>query len=108
MTVDYVVVLCTCSNRAQGRTLADGLVTQRLAACVNMVPGVESIYTWRGEVQCDEEVLLVIKTHRRAMAALTAHLERHHPYDVPEVIALPLEGGSNAYLQWIDSCVTSE
>ena len=74
---------------------------ERLAACVNLLPGVRSIYRWEGEVQDDGEVLLIVKTREDALPALTARVVALHPYDVPEVIALPVAGGSDAYLAWL-------
>lgn len=99
------VVLCTCPDEAIARQLAHRLVDERLAACVNRVPGLVSTYAWEGAVQEDREVLLIIKTLTDALPALQQRLRELHPYEVPEVIALPIEGGSERYLSWLADSV---
>ena len=94
-------VLITAPDADVGAALAGALVEEGLAACVNLVPGVRSIYRWEGAVQDDTEVLLIAKTREALLPALTARVEALHPYDVPEVIALPIAGGSAAYLAWL-------
>jgi periplasmic divalent cation tolerance protein len=76
-------------------------VQERLAACVNVVPGLTSIYQWKGKICRDAEILLVIKTRRARLPALIRRVRAMHPYSVPEVIALPLAGGSAPYLSWV-------
>ena len=100
------VVWVTAPDEGVGRSLARDLVSQRLAACVNLVPGIRSIYRWEGEVQEDTEVLLVIKTRRDRCEALTARVSELHPYDTPEVLVLSTEGGSAAYLRWVAEAAT--
>jgi periplasmic divalent cation tolerance protein len=100
-TTDAVVVLVTTPTPERAAEIARALVSERLAACGNVVPGLRSIYRWEGKVQEDEEALLVLKTTRARFDALRARVLALHPYDVPEVIALPVEAGSAAYLQWI-------
>ena len=95
------VVLVTAPDAEVGERLARALVEERLAACVNLVPGVQSIYRWEGSVRSDSEVLLVVKTTADRTAALAARVEALHPYDVPEVLELPIAGGSPAYLDWV-------
>jgi len=95
------VVYCTCDDRAQAIALARGLVAERLAACVNVVPGLTSVYQWQGEVCEDSELLLIVKTTRETRPALQRWLEANHPYDVPEILALPVAGGAQPYLQWV-------
>jgi periplasmic divalent cation tolerance protein len=95
------VLLITAPDAGVGVSLARALVEEGLAACVNVVPGVRSIYRWEGAVQDDSEVLLIAKTREALLPALTARVEALHPYDVPEVIALPIAGGSPAYLAWL-------
>lgn len=96
------VVFCTCPS-AQSKALARTLVEERLVACVNIVPGLTSVYRWEGAVCEDGEDLLVMKTRASLMEKLTPRIIELHPYDVPEVIALPLaEGeGNPAYLDWL-------
>ena len=95
------VVLVTAPDSDTGADIARAVVADELAACVNVVPGVRSIYRWEGAVQEEEEVLLVMKTRRARLGELTARVEAVHPYDVPEVVALPIEGGSAPYLAWV-------
>lgn len=85
--------------------LAGALVASRLAACVNILPGVTSIYRWEGAVQRDTEALLVVKTVARHFDALAGLVSRLHPYETPEVIALPVTAGSRAYLGWLEQSV---
>ncbi len=96
-----LVVLCTAPDAEVGATLARGIVENRLAACVNLVDGVRSFYRWDGAVQDEREVQLVIKTTAVRFDALAAWVDEHHPYDVPELIALPIERGAEAYLAWV-------
>jgi periplasmic divalent cation tolerance protein len=99
--IGIVVVLVTCPNRKVGEELGHTLVDERLAACVNIVPGVTSIYRWQGKICKNAEILLVIKTRRTRLPALIRRVRRLHPYTVPEIIALPLVGGSAPYLSWV-------
>lgn len=103
-----LVVLCTApASDDHAARLARGLVDARLAACVNVVPNVRSYYRWQGAVQVDDEVQLVIKTAPARLSAVQAYLAQHHPYDVPEVLALPVSGGSPSYLAWLVEQTTS-
>ncbi len=95
------VVLVTAPDTRVADRLATALVEERLAACVNLVSNVQSIYRWEGSVQRDPEVLLVIKTASDRLAAMTERVEALHPYDVPEVVALPVASGSSPYLDWV-------
>lgn len=99
--VDFVVVLVTIGSPEDGERLAEALVGERLAACVNLVPAVRSVYRWEGKVEKADECLLVIKTRREAFARLAARIVELHPYDLPEVIALPIVAGSERYLAWL-------
>ena len=96
-----LVVFCTCPDEKTARALAAGLLEEKLAACVNVLPGIRSIYRWQDEVKDDSEVLMVVKTTQPNLERLTQWLEHHHPYDLPEVIALPVSGGSPGYLDWV-------
>lgn len=102
---DALVVLVSGPDRAALETIAVRLVEERLAACVNLIPAVTSVYRWEGDVRRDEEALALVKTTRPALDALRARIHELHPYDVPEVLALPVEAGGTAYLAWIDECV---
>ncbi len=95
------VVLVTAPDAEVAARLARAIVEERLAACVNVVPGVRSIYRWQGAVQDDSEVLLVMKTRADRVDALGARVRELHPHDVPEVLALAAAGGSADYLAWV-------
>ena len=97
----YLVVLVTVPSREVGREVANKLVDKRLAACVNLVPGVVSIYRWQGKLEEDDELLLVIKTRASHFKRLAAEIKKMHPYDLPEVIGLPIVQGSQEYLTWL-------
>ncbi len=95
------VTLVACRNRAQARRIAKALVEERLAACVNVVPGVTSIYRWKGKVEAASEVLLVIKSRAALAKRLATRVQALHTYSVPEVVTLPIVSGSAAYLRWV-------
>ncbi len=103
---EALVVLCTAPTVEVAAGLARALVEARLAACGNVVPGLRSVYRWQGKVEDEAEVLLVLKTTRERFPALRDELLRRHPYQVPEVLALPVEAGSAAYLEWLSAQVT--
>jgi periplasmic divalent cation tolerance protein len=98
---DVLIVLCTCPDPSAAEKLAAGLVDNGFAACVNIFPGIRSIYRWQDELQVDDEVLLLVKTSRDAYPQLERWLLDNHPYDVPEVLALPVETGAADYLAWV-------
>lgn len=98
------VVLCTCPVTEATR-VARSLLEERLVACVNIVPGVRSLYWWKDEVAEDDESLLVIKTTDERYPAVEEHLARVHPYEVPEILALAPEGGLESYLSWVRESV---
>ena len=100
---DKIVVLTTCAAEADAERLARALVEGRLAACVNVVPGVRSFYRWKGEVDSGVEFLLIIKTSRELFPALRAEMERLHPYELPELLALPVVAGAENYLSWFQA-----
>jgi periplasmic divalent cation tolerance protein len=100
---DKYLVLVTCRNTAEATRIARAVVEQRLAACVNILPGaVTSIYRWKGKLGSARERLLLIKTSRKRLAKLQATVGRLHSYQVPEFIVLPIAAGSRAYLAWLD------
>ena len=105
---DKIIVLTTCENSQDAQTIAETLVEKRLAACVNILPGLKSVYRWQGKVENAAELLLVIKTRRGLFEQLSAELARIHPYEVPEVIALPLIDGAPAYLGWLEKELKSD
>lgn len=110
MTAPAVVVLCTAPADSHGgkpsaADLARQLVEERLAACVNVLPGVQSFFRWEGKVDVATESLLVVKTTPASVPALRQRLHALHPYQVPEVLELAVDGGSPAYLRWLADAV---
>jgi periplasmic divalent cation tolerance protein len=102
---DVLVVLVTVPDATVAETLAEALVGEGLAACVNIVPQVRSIYRWKGAVERDDELLCLVKTTRDGFERVRARVVALHPYEVPEVIALPVETGHAAYLAWLAASV---
>ena len=98
---DLRVVFLTAPDGEVAERLARGLLEERLAACVNLIPGIRSFYRWQGAVQVDAEVLLVVKTRADRLEALASWVQDLHPYELPEILGLPVIGGSQAYLDWI-------
>jgi periplasmic divalent cation tolerance protein len=96
-----VVVFVTAPTAEKAAELARTLVEEKLAACGNVVPGIRSIYRWEGKVQEDAEALLILKAPRKRLQELSDRVVQLHPYELPEVIALPIEGGNWKYLDWI-------
>jgi periplasmic divalent cation tolerance protein len=101
MADEHWLVMCTCPNNTVAAEVATALIEQDLAACVNRLPGVKSWYRWEGRLNQDEEVLLLIKTVRARYPALESTIRKLHPYEVPEIIAIPITAGSEAYLAWV-------
>jgi periplasmic divalent cation tolerance protein len=99
--IAHFVVYVTCPTLQEAESLARIVVSEKLAACANLVPRVKSFYWWEGSVQEDHEVLLVIKTRQQKLSALEARVKQLHSYTVPEFIAMPISHGSPEYLHWI-------
>lgn len=97
---DLVAIFCTAPDETSARHLAHGLVDERLAACVQIVPGLTSVYRWENAVQTDAELQLVIKTRAARFDEVAAFIQAHHPYDVPEIVAFPATRVSDAYRAW--------
>jgi periplasmic divalent cation tolerance protein len=100
-----LIVFVTAESREQAETLAEKVVAEKLAACVNIVPGVRSCYVWEGKLTWSEEVLLVMKTTREGFAGLEKRVRELHSYEVPEILGVEVEAGSERYLEWVSSGV---
>ena len=99
----YRLVLTTCPDTETANRIAEALVKERLAACVNVLPAMQSVYRWRGNIESTSEHLLLIKIRADDYAAVEQRIRTLHSYELPEVIAVPLVGGLAAYLAWIDN-----
>ena len=101
----HIVVLCTAKSKEEAQDIAKQLVAFKLAACVNIIDQVQSIYSWEGKICEEAEVLMVIKTKKSLFEDLEKAIRTHHSYENPEIIALPIEKGSKPYLSWIDQSI---
>jgi periplasmic divalent cation tolerance protein len=99
--VPVLICFCTCPDRASAERVAGALVEERLAACVNIVPGLQSVYRWQGAIERGDELLLLVKTTHAQLPALSARVAALHPYELPEVVAVEVAGGLSAYLDWV-------
>jgi periplasmic divalent cation tolerance protein len=99
---DFVVVFVTVGSADEGDRLARALVESRLAACVNRVKSVQSIYRWQGKIECGDEELLIVKTRRDLFERVKEKVQQLHSYSAPEIIALPIVAGSETYLRWLE------
>lgn len=99
---DEIVVFITASNEDEATLIGRALVEEHIAACVNLVPGVRSLFFWDNKTQDERETLLIVKSRLPLLDTLTARVKSLHSYSVPEVIALPIIGGSAAYLSWLN------
>lgn len=102
MDTKFIIIFVTVPSRDIGEKIAGVLVERRLAACANLIPAVHSIFAWQGKIEHEEELLMVIKSRAALFQKLEAAVRELHPYEVPEVIALPILLGSQGYLDWID------
>ncbi len=108
-TSETQIALVTVPNRETAERLAHACLTQHLVACANIIPGVESMYWWKGKIESDQELLILFKTSTQNLASLKSLILQEHPYDVPEFIHIPIQGGSSDYLGWIlTECTTPD
>jgi periplasmic divalent cation tolerance protein len=105
MGTEVCTALVTAPDARSAESMARALVEERLAACVNVIPGLVSVYRWEGEVQRDQEALMILKTTESRMAALRERVIQLHPYEVPEVLVLNVVDGHEAYLGWVREAV---
>ena len=101
----YQIIFCTCPDQTTSEAIAHLLVEQQLAACVNILPGLTSIYRWQDQLETAEEHLLIIKSTQDQYPAIEQAITLRHPYEMPEIIALPIGQGLPAYLEWIQRAV---
>ena len=99
---DYIVVFVTAPSEKEGEKIAQALLEDKLAACVNIIPGLKSMFRWKGKISTEEEVLLLIKTKDRLFEKLKKRVIELHSYDVPEVVALGILAGNEKYLDWLE------
>jgi periplasmic divalent cation tolerance protein len=100
---DFQIILSTCANQEQAERIAHRLIEKHLAACVNILPGLQSIYRWQGGVESAAEVLMLIKTNAAQSQEVQSTIASLHSYEIPEFLVLPVSGGSEAYLAWWDA-----
>tara|TARA_B100000953_G_scaffold91659_1_gene74713 strand:- start:215 stop:544 length:330 start_codon:yes stop_codon:yes gene_type:complete len=105
--LDYAFILTTVSTEEEGHMIANELVKNKLAACVNIVPKVHSVYEWENAIQNETEVLLMIKTTKAREKDIYQTVQSLHSYDTPELITLPIDNGSDTYLHWLENSVRS-
>jgi periplasmic divalent cation tolerance protein len=104
---DKIIVFVTCESKEQAETIAQTVVTGKLAACVNVLPGIRSCYIWEQKLTWSDEVLLLIKTSRSRFGQLQDRIKGLHSYSVPEIVGVSIDDAFRKYIDWIDSCVGS-
>lgn len=104
----YCLVLTTIGSLAEAETLAEQLITLQLAACVNILPEMQSVYQWQGRLEKGKEHQLLVKTRQEQVNTIIAAIKANHPYELPEIIAVPIATGLNEYLNWITESVTHD
>ena len=105
--MDYALILTTVSSEEEGHMIANELVKNKLAACVNIIPKVHSVFEWENDIQNETEVLLMIKTTKAREKDIYQTVQSLHSYDIPELITLPIDNGSDTYLHWLENSVRS-
>lgn len=103
---NHIIILCTCPDQNTASAIADRLISENLAACVNIVPGMTSIYRWQDRIETAQEHLLLVKTRRDIYQSVEQAIRLNHPYELPEIISVSLENALPEYLEWIDSCLS--
>jgi len=106
--VDFAIILTTVSTVEEGESIANKLVEKELAACINIIPKINSVYRWEGQIQSESEVLLLIKTTKDLETEVYRDVQNVHPYDTPELITLPITNGSDSYLDWMTAAVRKQ
>ena len=102
MSSPYCILLCSCPDQEIAKSIAQQLIILKQAACINILPGILSIYAWQGEIEHANEHLLLIKTRKDKYQLIEETITTMHPYELPEIISVPIENGLTTYLQWVD------
>ena len=108
MEGDFQIVLSTCPDSATAEQIAQALVEEKLAACVNILLPIQSVYRWQGQVETASEMLMLIKSETRAFASICDRIKSLHPYELPEIVAVPIADGSPEYLSWLTNPDTNK
>jgi len=103
----YQIILCTCPNKETAETIARQLVESKLAACVNILPSITSIYQWQGAIETAQEQLLLIKSRNDRYLELEKRIQSLHPYELPEIVSVSVNHALPGYLKWIDACLAT-
>ena len=106
MQQTYQIILCTSPDKESAEKIARQLINDKIAACVNILPGLTSIFPWQGKIETEQEHLLLIKTRKDRYQFVEKSIQTNHPYEIPEIIAIPVENGLAEYMQWIESCLS--
>ncbi len=106
MSTGYLLIFCTCPNNSCATKLATKLVTEKLAACVSIIPTLKSFYLWKNKLEISEECLLFIKTTEHSYQTIESFIKREHPYELPEIVATSITQGAVSYLNWITSSIS--
>jgi len=108
MSTEYQIVINSCPDQHIAQQLAEQLIDQQLAACVSIIPGITSVYRWQGKLASSQEQLLLIKTRRDQFGSVQQLICRYHPYELPEIVAVPIDQGLPDYLAWINSSLSDK
>lgn len=106
--MQYIIILCTAGSKENALKISNTLVKDKLAACVNIVPKITSVYCWKDEIVCDEEFLLIIKTKSQNYKIIESRILELHSYETPEIISIDIKEGSKNYLNWIKEQSTTQ
>ena len=106
MAIEAIVVFVTVSSEKEAQKISDKLIKKKLVACVNIIPGIQSVFKWKRKIYQEEELLLIMKSSLSKFDEIASEVKHHHSYEVPEIIALPIIAGAEDYLQWVEESIT--
>ena len=106
--MSHIIILTTASSEKEAQSIAEELIDSSLAACVNIIPNIRSIYMWKGKRESSPEFLLIIKTNQDCFKSIAEKIKQLHSYDLPEIISIQIADGDESYLKWIDNAVSSK